>query len=165
MTNGKKAYFQGGGGLNDPSALPYDKEDAESIREKEDKQMVGQGMEPGSDGLADDDLKVKEELHRASIEERRKIRQAIIQKAYFQGGGGLNDPAALPYDKEDAETIREKEDKHMVGQGMEPGSDGLAGDDLKVKEQLHRAKIRALESAYSEQQELFLSLPLDQHQC
>jgi len=142
MSN-KKAYFQGGDGLNDPSALPYDKEDYAKVRDTMDKQMIGQGMEPGNDGLAGDDLSVKEQLHRASLEKRREIRKALLQKAYFQGGEGLNDPATLPYDKEDYAKVRDTMDKQMVGQGMEPGNDGLAGDDLSVKEQLHRAKLRA----------------------
>jgi len=153
--NSKKAYFQGGGGLNDPESTPYEKEDYDTVREKEDKQMVGQGMEPGNDGLhpgyksTGPDLALKEKLLRASLEERRKIRQAILQKAYFQGGGGLNDPEALPYEKEDYESVRDNEDKQMVGQGMEPGNDGLhpgyksTGPDLALKEKLLRAKLRA----------------------
>lgn len=139
----RKAYFQGAGGLNDPAATPYEKEDYTKVRDTQDKQMVGKGMEPGAEGLAGDDLKVKEQLHRASLEQRRQARHAILQKAYFQGGGGLNDPEATPYEKEDYAKVRDTQDKQMVGKGMEPGAEGLAGDDLKVKEQLQRAKLRA----------------------
>jgi hypothetical protein len=151
----KKAYFQGAGGLNDPAATPYEKEDYTSNRDGEDKQMVGQGMESGSDGMHPgyksygSDEKLKEMLQRASVEDRRKTRHAILQKAYFQGAGGLNDPESTPYEKEDYESIRDGEDKQMVGQGMESGSDGMHpgyksyGSDEALKKELHRAKLRA----------------------
>jgi len=142
----KKAYFQGGGGLNDPSATPYQSEDYTSVRDNDDKQMIGQGMEPGSEGMAGDDESVKQQVQRGSIEERRQRRHALLnqtKEAYFQGGGDVNDPATLPYEKEDYVKVRDTEDKQMVGQGMEPGSDGMAGDDASIKEQLQRAKLRA----------------------
>lgn len=159
MTKSKKAYFQGGGGLNDPSSTPYDKEDYTSVRDNEDKQMVGQGMEPGNDGLhpgydshpTKPELRWKEELLRADVAKRREIRKAMLAQAYYQGGGGLNDPSATPYDKEDYTSVRDNEDKQMVGQGMEPGNDGLhpgydshpTKPELRWKEELLRAKLRA----------------------
>lgn len=159
MTRSKKAYFQGGGGLNDPSSTPYDKEDYTSVRDNEDKHMVGQGMEPGNDGLhpgydshpTKPELRWKEELLRADVAKRREIRKAMLAQAYFQGGGGLNDPSSTPYDKEDYTSVRDNEDKQMVGQGMEPGNDGLhpgydshpTKPELRWKEELLRAKLRA----------------------
>ena len=187
----KSAYFQGGGGVNEPQTYPKDPM-AEKVRDKEDKQMVGEGMEPGSDGLAGDDLSLKQKLLRAEEEVRKLRREALLSsgegvitttdgkklvpvqspdgkttykevasgaaddveqdgidaaverylKAYFQGGGGVNEPQTYPKDSM-AEKVRDKEDKQMVGEGMEPGSDGLAGDDLSVKQKLLRAKLRA----------------------
>lgn len=162
----KKAYFLGAGGLNDPSVTPYDKEDYTTYRDQLDKHMVGQGMEEGNDGLhsgydsypVKPELRWKEELLRASTrEQRRKIRRAILREAatereaYFLGGGGLNDPSATPYDKEDYASIRDNEDKQMVGQGMEPGNEGLhpgydsfpTKPEMRWKEELLRAKLRA----------------------
>ena len=171
----KKAYHQGGGGVNDPQTYP--KEEADKIRDTQDKQMVGEGMEPGSDGLAGNDLAIKQKLSRAELEERRMRRHGLLAradaetftlkdgtkvsitkgadgkpvvqavedgieaKAYFQGGGGVNEPQTYP--KEEADKIRDTQDKQMVGEGMEPGSDGLAGDDLALKKKLLRAALSA----------------------
>ena len=173
----KEAYHQGGGGVNDPQTYPVDP--GEGQARKQDKQMVGEGMEPGSDGLAGNDLEVKKKLSRAQLEERRLRREALLtsgetkvttvkspdgqdiylaksdtdpswrpatkqevddhfQKvAYHQGGGGVNDPQTYPVDP--GEAAARKQDKQMVGEGMEPGSDGLAGNDLEVKKRVLRA--------------------------
>jgi hypothetical protein len=179
----KKAYHFGGGGVNDPQTYPVDPGEAQA--RKQDKQMVGEGMEPGSDGLAGNDLAVKQKLSRAELEDRRLRRQAILskgqekvlvdpstkeaykmdasgkvqkleqasaedlanilpepkdelgKKAYHQGGGGVNDPQTYPVDPGEAQA--RKQDKQMVGEGMEPGSDGLAGDDLSIKQRVLRA--------------------------
>jgi hypothetical protein len=187
----KSAYFQGGGGVNEPQVYPKDPM-AESVRNNEDKQMVGEGMEMGNDGLAGNDLGLKQKLLRAEEELRKLRRQALVSsgegvvtttdgkklvpttgtdgkvtykevtsgaaddaeqnsideaverylKAYFQGGGGVNEPQVYPKDPM-AENVRNKEDKQMVGEGMEMGNDGLAGDDLSLKQKLLRAKFIA----------------------
>ncbi len=180
----KNAYFQGGGGVNDPAALPYPKEDEDKIRNTQDKQMVGEGMEPGADGLAGDDLATKKKLLRAELEERRLRRHALLSAAeethkvktpdgkdvtlvkgadgkwtvapaqpaeddeagletlaYFQGGGGVNEPQTYPVDPMN-DKVKKTQDKQMVGEGMEPGNDGLAGDDLVLKKKLLRAEFK-----------------------
>jgi hypothetical protein len=164
----KKAYFQGGGGLNDPSVLPYEKQDYKNVRDHVDKQMVGQmetgpveGMHPGPASAGESEEQRKRRLQRLAEEqeERRIKRSAALKKAkealgntqkeaYFQGGGGPNEPAPgkPKYEKENYETTRDKEDKQMVGQKPFPGVgkvDGLYGDDLKRKQQLARAKLTA----------------------
>jgi hypothetical protein len=178
----KNAYHQGGGGVNDPQTYPKDPM-AEKVRDTQDKQMVGEGMEPGNDGLAGDDLALKQKLSRAQLEERRLRRHALLSKgaevvkvkapdgtdvaltkgadgkwvlapaqqaedetglesvAYFQGGGGVNEPQVYPKDPM-AEKVRNTQDKQMVGEGMEPGNDGLAGDDLALKKKLLRAEFK-----------------------
>lgn len=155
-----EAYFQGGGGPNEPTPgkPKYEKEDSDSIRDGEDKQMVGAKPFPdvgAVDGLYGDDKSEKEKLLRAEKEERALRRQAAVARAkaalestaYFQGGGGPNEPTPgkPKYEKEDSDSIRDKEDKQMVGAPPFPGVgavDGLYGDDRKQKEMLRRAHLK-----------------------
>jgi hypothetical protein len=164
----RRAYWLGGGGVNEPTPgkPKYEKEDADTIRNKEDKQMVGEPLETGSEGMHPGDEEVKKKLLRAEeLQDRKLKREALVQevstegklteaelearrlqrRAYFQGGGGINEPTPgkPKYPKEDADTIRNTQDKQMVGEPLETGKDGLMGDDLKVKEHLLRAKLRA----------------------
>jgi len=143
----KKAYFQGGGGINEPAPkdVKYPKEDYESIRDNVDKQMNGQkpfpdtgpidGMHPGYESYGETEEARKRRLQRLAAEaERRTLRrQAAISKAkealdkrkeaYFQGGGDVNEPTPgkPKYPKENYETNRDKEDKQMTGQKPFPG--------------------------------------------
>jgi hypothetical protein len=202
----KNAYLQGGGGLNDPQTYTVDPTN-DNLRTKGDKQMEGQGMEPGSDGLhpgyesfGKSEEELKKMLSRAELEERRIRRQALLAKAedskvvetssgkkglvgpdgkfealkaddeadddkinaaidqylkehtkaYFQGGGGVNEPQTYPVDSTN-DNLRTKGDKQMEGQGMESGSDGMhpgyqsTGNEKALKEKLLRAdqKLRA----------------------
>lgn len=176
----KSAYFQGAGGVNEPTPgqVKYPKDPLnEQLREHEDKQMVGQPPFPGvgpvdgmhpSPGSADpsDELERKKMLARAEAEERAMRRNAIVnmakealknKEAYWQGGGGVNEPTPnkpkYPKDKLNEE-LRDYEDKQMVGQPPFPGVgpvDGLhpspassdVKDELKRKEMLARASLRA----------------------
>ncbi len=176
--NVKQGYFQGAGGVNEPTPgqAKYPKDPlAEQARDL-DKHMVGQSPFPGVgpvDGMhpspasADqsNELERKKLLARAESEERAQRRQAIVniakeaieKKSYFQGGGGPNEPTPgkqkYPADKMQ-EMIRNKEDKQMVGQKPFPGVgnvDGLhpspesadVADELKRKQMLSRASLRA----------------------
>jgi hypothetical protein len=169
MANEKKAYFQGGGGVNEPTPgqVKYPKEEADSIRDKEDKQMTGQsdtgpvdGMHPGYESFGESEIERKKRLLRASDEQQarslrreaamNKAKEMIRQKreAYFQGGGDVNEPTPgkPKYPKEDSDKIRDKEDKQMTGESPFPGVgkiDGLYGDDEKTKKMLNRAKLSA----------------------
>jgi len=172
----KKGYYQGAGGVNEPTPgqAKYPKDPLnEQLRENEDKQMVGQPPFPGvgpvdgmhpSPGSADpsDELQRKKMLARAEAEERALRRQAIVnlakealqnKEAYFQGGGGVNEPTPnkpkYPKDKLNEE-LREYEDKQMVGQPPFPGVGPVDGlhpspssadpkDELKRKQMLARA--------------------------
>jgi hypothetical protein len=158
MATEKKSYFQGGGGVNEPAPkqTKYPKEEADKVRNTEDKHMVG-AEEPGTDGLMGDDEAKKKLLLRAEVEERRLRRQAAVEKAqellknkkaYMLGGGAENEPTPgkAKYPKEDSDKIRDKEDKQMTGAAPFPGVgkvDGLYGDDLKKKEMVSRAKLSA----------------------
>jgi hypothetical protein len=176
----KQAYFQGGGGVNEPTPgqVKYPKDGLnEQLREHEDKHMTGQppfpevgpvdGMHP-SPGSVDpsDELARKKMLARAEAEERQMKRNAIVnmakdalrtREAYWQGGGGVNEPTPgkvkYPKDKLNEE-LRDYEDKQMVGQPPFPGVgpvDGLhpspssadTKDELKRKQMLARAQLRA----------------------
>lgn len=165
MVNQKSAYFQGGGGVNEPTPgqAKYPKEESDSIRDNQDKQMNGESPFPdvgSTTGLyGDDEAKKKELLRIAQESEKRSIRrQAAMEKArelikqrreaYFNGGGGVNEPTPgkPKYPAEDYAKTRDKEDKQMVGAPPFPGvgkTDGLYGDDEKTKKILLRAKLKA----------------------
>lgn len=165
MANQKNAYFQGGGDVNEPTPgqAKYPKEDSDSIRDNQDKQMNGESPFPDvgkTDGLyGDDEAKKKELLRIAQESEKRSLRrQAAMEKArdlikqrreaYFGGGGGPNEPTPgkPKYPAEDYAKTRDKEDKQMVGAPPFPGvgkTDGLYGDDEKTKKLLLRAKLKA----------------------
>lgn len=165
MVNQKSAYFQGGGGVNEPTPgqAKYPKEESDSIRDNQDKQMNGESPFPdvgSTTGLyGDDEAKKKELLRIAQESEKRSIRrQAAMEKArelikqrreaYFNGGGGVNEPTPgkPKYPAEDYAKTRDKEDKQMVGVPPFPGvgkTDGLYGDDEKTKKMLLRAKLKA----------------------
>jgi hypothetical protein len=171
MSNTKEAYFQGGGGVNEPTPgqPKYEKEDYQSTRDKEDKQMVGQppftgvgpvdGMHPGPASAGETEEARKRRLQRmAEAEERSLRRQAVVDRvkaAYFQGGGDVNEPTPgkPKYEKEDYQSTRDKEDKQMTGQAPFPGVGAVDGlhpspasadekDELKRKQMLSRAKLR-----------------------
>jgi len=97
----KKGYFQGGGGVNEPTPgkvkYPADKLN-DDLRDSEDKQMVGQKPFPGvgnvdglhpSPGSADvaDELKRKELLQRASLKAR------FVKSANSDGTENINNSA------------------------------------------------------------------------
>lgn len=178
----KKGYFQGGGGVNEPTPgkPKYPKDPMnEDLREKADKQMVGQkpfpdvgdveGLHPSPESAEQkDELERKKMLARAESEQRSIRRAAALQKAkenlmeqkkqaYFQGGGGVNEPEPhkVKYPKDPLnEHLREKEDKQMVGQKPFPDVGAVDGlhpspqsadekDELKRKEHLRRAALKA----------------------
>jgi hypothetical protein len=143
----KHGYFQGGGGVNEPTPgqVKYPKDPLnEELRAKEDKQMVGQppfpevgpvdGMHPSPESAdPSNELERKKMLARAEYEEKQMKRNAIVQmakqalenkQAYWLGGGGVNEPTPgkpkYPKDKLNEE-LREYEDKQMVGQPPFPG--------------------------------------------
>lgn len=69
------------------------------------------------------------------------------KKAYFQGAGGVNEPAPkqVKYPAEDNETLRDQVDKQMVGQmdtgpvdGMHPGYDSFGEAEVARKKRLQR---------------------------
>ncbi len=168
----KQGYYQGGGGVNEPALhqVKYPKEDADSIRDKEDKQMQGKApfpgvgnvneMYPGTAG-GESEVDKKKRLQRlaeAERAERRKqavesARQRLESRSYWQGGGGVNEPepGKVKYPKEDADSIRDKEDKQMQGQPPFPGVGAVdklhpspasvdEKDELKRKEMIQRAE-------------------------
>lgn len=175
----KKGYYQGGGGVNEPTPgqVKYPKDPTnEKMRLEGDKQMLGQdpfpgvgdvdGLHPGVESSGVSELERKKMLARAEAEERALRRNAIVnlakqaledKKAYFQGGGGVNEPAPgkvkYPADPMQVD-VRNNEDKQMVGQKPFPGVGDVEGlhpspgsaepsDELKRKQLLSRAALRA----------------------
>lgn len=155
----KNAYFQGPGGVNEPTPgkPKYEKEEADSIRNNQDKHMESPQDTGPVDGLfPGDEQKKKELLRAAEVQQRELKRQAalkrvneVLQKgAYYQGAGGANEPTPgkAKYPKEEADKIRNTEDKHQVGAPPFPGVgklDGLYDKDLETKKKLLRAKLTA----------------------
>jgi hypothetical protein len=168
----KKGYFQG---TEEPKPgqkqYPADPMN-EKVRDHEDKHMQAQdmgpvdGMHPGVDSVPMSELERKKMLARATSEERAMRRTAILglakdalksKEAYFQGGGGVNEPTPgkVKYPAEKLnDQLRDHEDKHMVGQKPFPGVGSVDGlhpspdsadiaDEKKRKELLQRASLRA----------------------
>ncbi len=178
----KEAYFQGAGGVNEPAPhqVKYPKDPMNERLRNEDKHMVGQhnlnmgpvdGMHPGPDSAGMSDEQRKEMLHRAEVEQRAMRRAAALKqakeklmetKAYFQGGGGVNEPApgkvkypADPLNEKD----RSKEDKQMVGQKPFPDVGDVEGlhpsplsadekDELVRKQKMNRAEDASLRAKF-----------------
>lgn len=170
----KDAWFQGGGGVNEPTPgeVKYEKDPLQDhLRDKEDKQMVGQPpfpdvgnveeMYPGNKSENDKELKTK--LLRADLEERALQRQAIVEKAqerleqvkkgYYNGTvepkpGKQQYPVDPLQDK-----LRDKEDKQMVGkkpfpdvgnvEDTYPGNLTESGPEKALREKLLRAGLKA----------------------
>lgn len=174
MVTDKKAYFQGGGGVNEPTPgkTKYEKEEADKIRDTENKHMVGQmdtgpvdGMHPGYDSFGESEEARKKRLQRMAETDLRAAKRAeavakakanLNKSAYYQGGEGVNEPTPgkPKYPKEDSDKIRENDDKQMNGQPPFPGVGSVDGlhpspasvdikDELKRKEMLSRAKLIA----------------------
>ncbi len=150
----KKAYFQGGGGVSEPTPgqVKYPKEEADKIRDTQDKQMSGQmdtgpvdGMHPGYESFGESETDRKKRLQRLASEEVRALRrQAALEKAkqaYFQGGGGVAEPTPgkATYPKDDADSIRDKEDKQMSIKDVGKQDQLFPGDEAK-KKMLSRAE-------------------------
>lgn len=155
----KNAYWQGAGGVNEPTPgkPKYEKEEADSIRNNQDKHMENPQDTGSVDGLfPGDEQKKKELLRAAEIQQRELKRQAALKRAsdalqkgaYIQGGGGVNEPTPgkPKYPKEDSDKIRNNEDKQQVGAPPFPNVgkiDGLYDKDLENKKKLLRAKLTA----------------------
>ena len=140
MSNEKKAYYQGTEEPT-PGQPRYPKEDYETIRDSQDKQMVGQppfpevgpvdGMHPGYQSFGESEEGRKRRLQRlAEVKERAMRRSAALEKAkenfekgkeaYFQGTEEPK-PGQVQYPNEvDYRKIRDNEDKQMVGQSPFP---------------------------------------------
>lgn len=170
-TMNKEGYFQGGGGVNEPTPgkPKYPKDPLnEQLREKEDKQMVGQSPFPGVgsvDGMhpspasvqVKDELKRKEMIQRAEDERDMRRKEALeraktnLKEGYWRGGGGVNEPTPgkPKYPKDPLnEQLREKEDKQMVGQKPFPGVGNVDGlhpspESVDEKDELKRKEMLA----------------------
>lgn len=161
----KEAYHQGAGGVNEPTPgkPKYEKENDHTIRDTQDKQMVGQmdtgpvdGMHPGPDSVSMSELERKKMLARAKAEERAlrrkealaKVSEKLEKEGYHQGGGGENEPTPgkPKYNKEDYKKNRDKQDKQMTGKSPFPAVgpvDGAYPGDVEKKKLLQRASLKA----------------------
>jgi hypothetical protein len=173
-TMNKSAYYQGGGGVNEPTP-GQKKYPVDPLNEKlrsEDKHMVGEppfpevgavdGMHPSPSSVEQkDELERKKMLaraeRRATALQQAKENIMSVKEAYFQGGGGVNEPAPhkvkYPIDPLDGK-LRKSEDKQMVGQKPFPDVGAVDGlhpsplsapqkDELARKKLLQRASLKA----------------------
>jgi hypothetical protein len=172
--NKKEAYYQGAGGVNEPTPgqKKYPVDPANEKLRMEDKHMQGEPPFPevgAVDGLhpSPESADQKDELERKKMLARAERRNAALQKAkenvmktkeaYWNGGGGVNEPTPgkqkYPVDNLEYE-LREKEDKQMVGQKPFPGVGDVEGlhpsplsadqkDELARKKLLQRASLKA----------------------
>lgn len=158
----KKAYFQGGGGVNEPTRgkVKYPAEPLnEQLRDNEDKQML-QTKDFGGEG----DDKIKAEVRPIGAGEKAARRKEALEnakknldkKGYWQGGGGVNEPepGKVKYEIDPLAAQVRNEDKQMVGQkpfpdvgdvdGLHPSPESAEDkDELERKKKLSRAGLTA----------------------
>ncbi len=137
-TNTKQAYWQGTEEPT-PGKPKYPKEEADKLRNTEAKPPTTD-LGP-TDGLPKEDLATKKMLARATIDERRAIRaaaveraQVAIKQAYPQG---TTEPTKYPIDP--GAKVRDTEFK--VNDSI--GNTGLYDGDEKLKKELARASLKA----------------------
>src|SRR5258708_14610041 len=106
----KEAYFQGGGGVNESTRgkqkYPVDGLQDE-LREKEDKQMVGQKPFPGvgaADGLHPSPLSAeqKDELAPKKLLQRASLKARFVRVANLDRTDNLGDSAWQVYAKDES---------------------------------------------------------------
>src|ERR1019366_4976080 len=106
----KLGYFQGGGGVNEPTPgkqkYPVDGLQ-DKLREKEDKQMVGQKPFPGVgdvEGLHPSPLSAdqKDELARKKLLQRASLKAKFVRVANTDGTDNLGDSAWQVYAKDES---------------------------------------------------------------
>jgi len=142
--NIKQGYWQGTEEPK-PGQRQYEAEEADSIRNTQDSHMKGNltDLSPAAGTeIPKQDLELKKRVSRASVEERRAIRAAALEraqtslkKAYQQG---TEETKKYPVDPL-AEKAR-KEDSHL----KDPNTTGEYPEDVKVKkEQCRAASLKA----------------------
>ncbi len=149
----KKGYYQGGGGVNEPTPgkVKYEIDPTrDQLREHGDKQML-QTKDFGGEG----DDKIKGEIRPLGERSARRkealenAKRKLDKRSYWNGGGGVNEPTPgkVKYEIDPLrDQVRENGDKQMVGLKPFPGVgdvDGLYGDDLATKEKVNRASLKA----------------------
>lgn len=169
----KRGYWQGTEEPS-PNQTKYQVDPMQKdLREKQDKQLTGaspfpntgpvDGIHPGYSSFGESEEARKKRLKRASEEEDRKLRrEAVLKKAkenlarkgWFNGGEeptpGKQQYPVDPMQKD----LREKQDKHLVGQppfpnvgpvdGLHPSPSSVdIKDEAKRKEMLQRASYKA----------------------
>ena len=151
-TQEKKAYMQGTVEPDLKNSFEMADKSYHQYWEADVKQS-GPDQTNGSEGTHQgygqgSDEEVKKMYYRANAEQRKKIRQDLLKKvSYMQGT--VEPDLKNTFDMADKDYHKSwEEDKHMMGEGMESGSDGLhpgygRGSDEQVKKELLRAKLRA----------------------
>jgi len=157
MTNKKTAYFQGTEEPK-PGQQQYPVDPANERGRLMDKNLHGPAPFPNTgdvEGLYPGDEEKKRELLRLADEnERAEFRRVALEKAkaqlskksYFQGTEEPKDGGTAQYPVDPLNDKAREEDKTLVGAPPFPGVgdiEGLYGDDMKTKEKLSRAALKA----------------------
>jgi hypothetical protein len=156
MTRTKNAYYQGTEEPK-PGQQQYAVDPLNDKAREMDKTLVGQppfpnvgnvdGMYPGDEEVKKNLLRLADEMERSMFREAalKKAKEQLMAKGYFQGTEEPT-PGKTQYK---SDPLNEKDrmlDKQMVGAPPFPNVgkvDGLYNDDLKEKEKLSRASLRA----------------------
>ena len=148
---GKKGYYQGGGGVNEPTLgkPKYEVDPMSAESREEDRQML-QTEEYG--GVKDEDIKGE---HRPVGDRAARRKQALMnakknlsKSGYWLGGGGVNEPTPgkPKYEVDPGSEEARKEDKQMVGSKPFPNVgdvDEMYPGDLEKKKMVARASLKA----------------------
>ena len=143
----KKAYWLGTEEPT-PGKPQYAKEEADKIRNTEDRQMVGLTNLGPVDGLPSEDLSLKQKLSRATLEERRQIRAAVVEKAqqslkskaYIQGTEEPGKPGTPKYLVDPGWQARNQDKNLDMGNAL---NTNVTNPDEALKKTLLRAALKA----------------------
>ncbi len=142
----RKGYWQGTEEPK-PGQSQYEKENADSIRDNQDTQMTGLTNLGPVDGLPPQDLETKKKLARATVEERRNLRAAAVERA--KQSLKTSTKVAYPQGTEPQKTYpvdpgaKVRETEFTINNNMGK-LDGLYPDDKELKAKLHRASLKAV---------------------
>lgn len=152
----KNAFFQGTEEPK-PGQVQYEIDPLNEQAREMDKTLVGKSPFPGTgdvNGMYPGDAELKKELQRLADEQERamfreaalkKAKEQLMAKGFYQGTEEPT-PGKKQYKVDPLEEKARKEDKQMVGEKPFPEVgkvDGLYDDDLKTKEKLLRASLKA----------------------
>jgi hypothetical protein len=129
----REAYFQG---TEEPKKYPVDPLQDKQRKADSDKQWKENAQTSKKMGPAGEELRLKEKLSRAELEDRKMKR-----RAYFQG---TEEPKKYPVDPLQDKQRKADSDKQWKENAQTSKVMGPAGEEARLKEKLQRAKLKAV---------------------